>query len=191
MSTRALILATLAQLRKPVVDGGLAYGDKDSGNTLNGRPNPNSGDWFVSVHRGGLSGEQDLSLQEASSLKITISRRSNGFYDAIGPVLLEPSEGLDDRMDAIIAMMTNYQDAVRTAANQLIKGTAEYNALHPEVAVTVNGYVENLRFMGGDDDVTPRQGSWWAAEATETNAGVSVTLRFGLARRIQAIGSAT
>lgn len=190
MSMRALLLAVRDQHRKPISEGGLGYDDNSCETTLQGKPPAIAGDVFIGVHRGNVIQEKDLSDYRLYAVKVTVSMRMKSVpFDRIGPALLEDdTNGIDDIVDAIIAMMVNQQYDVMNAANALIKGTPEWCNIHTGVP-SHNGFLEPLRLLGVDDEPQLRSGAWWQAQPDEPNAGVTLSIRFGTGRRIQVLGS--
>jgi hypothetical protein len=191
MSVRALLLATVAQMRKPVADGGLGLDENTCDTTPpSGKPPPVAGDWFYGVHRGNVVLEKDESDYRVYAIKVTISARMQSVpWDRLGPELQERmADGMDDRVDAMIAMMTNQKYVVMNAANALIEGTQDWVNVNGGTA-THNGFIEPLFLLGEDDEPDLRSGAWWEAQPDEPKAGISLTVRFGKARRVQVLGS--
>lgn len=170
---RALLLAVRDQARKTVALGGLGFDDQKCDVTPGGKPHPRAGKFFMGIHRGGTQGVQVIPHERDYSIKITVSLRIEQPFDRVGHALLEDATtGLDDRADAIIAMMENYQYVIMNAANTYI-------------GASYNGFVEPLRFTGSEETQIVG-GDWFEAEQA-AQAGAINVLNFGRAKRIQLV----
>ncbi len=144
--------------------------------TPEGKPFPSSGDRFFAVHCSPFSGRSDLTLDELFSVNLTISLKGTHIaYDRWGPELLaRKTTGLLWYAGLLSSKLhMNYE--MMDLANSLI---LEFT--------TQNGYEVPLQFKNADVP-TIRGGDWWLAEANEPRMGMSITLYFGDANRIQTI----
>lgn len=177
----AMEQAILAQLRKEVADGGYGLTIKNSGEaaTPDGQPPPMAGQLWVSVYVGAVRAQQESSSEDEYQARVTISLRIDVPWDRIGPVTLQKARyGINDRVDAIKAILINHQYTIMNAANALI------NAAEPGVR---DGFVEPfLQVDCGDAELT--SGDWFHAEP-ETCAAARKTINLRGARRIQVIGN--
>jgi hypothetical protein len=187
---RALLQASLNQFRLSRSEGGLGLDELTSDITLKGKPPAVAGDLFYSVHRGGVNQEKDLSDYRQYAIQVTISSRMQGVpWDRIGPDLMDrEGDGLDDLMEEVAEMFQNYQYEIMNAANALIRGTQEWCDVHGGTP-TSNGFIEPLRLVAVDEEPQLRSGSWWWAQPDEPNGGITLSARFGTARRVQVLGS--
>lgn len=168
MSARALRLAADAHLASE-----LSLTEGQHAVVVDGRPPMISGQRFVGVHAGDWSNANNESLDEYIGLTVTITDRIGMFpFDRQGAEALEKAQtGLETFAEAVVAAIhSNY--VLMNAANALIVGT-------------VTTFVEPLRFRHGEKP-TYRDGTWFGAEP-EQDAGLSITVVFGDARRVQKI----
>lgn len=168
MSARALRLAAKAHL----IDE-FTLGDGVCDITPDGRPPPVCGQRFVSVHAGDWSNAASESLDERVGLKVTITDRMGVFpLDRHGLEALDKAQtGLETFAEAVVnALHMSYEHM--NAANVLIQGT-------------VTKFVEPLRFRLGQLDY--RDATWFGATDPDADAGLSITLTFGDALRVQKI----
>ncbi|VTT96561.1 unnamed protein product [Gemmataceae bacterium] len=189
MSARALLRAVEARLRsaavlndQPAQPVGRVCAARDDG-----RPPQNMGQWFYSVHHARAEAGTDgdvvdvVDLYHAVTVTIT-ARKAYAPDDRKGQVLVTAGDVID-RAEALAApgvVHGNYVD-VMNAANALIPGTAEYDAIHGG-GVTTNGFVEPLWLLGyGPCEEKPA--SWVGSrDAAEV---LAIAVRFGKARRLQ------
>lgn len=181
MSRRALLLAVRDQLRAlPPV--GLGYLPRECEVMYDGRPPPRAGAWFAAVHRGRRSGQlHSECLDYELEFFVTVTARVNVPVDRLGAALYEASEKLDDRVDAIVALVQRQGVAILTAANTLL-GSSFDQAGQPR------GFVERPYYLDDDNGRLVGDEHWWGL-ATEVPTGIAHTIRFGGARRVQALSS--
>lgn len=120
-------------------------------------------------------------LEETFGVQITVTVKLGQVpRDRIGTnAYLGPAgESLDDELRAIVALLHHDKGAypVLAAANVIL-------------GASVNGFIEPLRFTSGG---SPQQvgPDWFSAvttKSTQAVAGLSQTLQFGMAKRIQNI----
>lgn len=183
MSQRALLLAVKAEIQSL-----LGVGDETCDVMFDGRPKPAAGQEFYAIHPGEWAGEDtDAGLKEYFGVDITCTRRL-GYapMDQWGAeVLMKASEGLDAMLGKVRARMhMNY--TIQQEANNLINADG-----------VANGFVEVLRFRSGGRP-EPREAEWFGATESSppaggryAHAGISQTLTFDRAMRIQRVESQT
>lgn len=184
MSYRTLLLATRNRLRDTLVSGGLAYPSAVCEVQLGPEPPPVCGEKFVSIHEGSWQAEDIEGLSETFGLDVTVTFRvakvpedRQGTNALVGPT----GASLDEECRKIVACihLDKGGDAVLNAANTLLGGT-------------VNGFCEPPRFRGADIPRL-RGPDWFGAEDVSSgriqNMGLSQTLHFGGAKRVQTIES--
>jgi hypothetical protein len=155
---------------------------------FDGRPDPACGEWFVALHEGDWRvdesiGQADLSLPEAFGIQVTVTRKCGSApFGRIGTAKLAAQyRGLIAVCRQLIVQPTglhmNY--AVTTAANSTIGDEA-------------NGFFHPLVFRGAEP-TRPQGPAWFQARGTRSDppAGISKTLAFAEAQRVQTIESAT
>jgi hypothetical protein len=177
---RALRQAVLAQLRLPIASGGcgLDASTCDEG-PPDGQPPPKAGKLFVAVHRFRRRKVQMSSSEWEYSGCLTVSIRINEPWDSIGSATIQKTLlGVNDRCDAICAVMENAQYVVMNAANAIINATA---------GGPWDGFVEPFLLMDeGDAELV--SGDWFHAQP-EKSAAVRKTITMTGARRIQRLPS--
>lgn len=178
---RALLLATRARLRATVLLGGLAYENGQCEIGWDGQPPPMAGQVFVAVHPGAVRSDHDLSLRETVALDLTLSMKTGGLpVDRYGEQsVVLATTGIYARAEAIRALLhMNY-----TVLNDANAGQSY------SIGASDNGFVEPLKFLS----MTPPQErgpEWFWGESEfsgDAPAGLSITLSFGNAVRVQVI----
>jgi hypothetical protein len=168
-----------------------------------GKPPAVAGDVFVGVHAFGWDTEDVEGLFEHMGVKVTISmkmRRSPDDRWAQAAIYNLPDVGGNAAsprrsfpgiaQPGIIPMAEAIRvqlhldvnaDAILNAANLLI------DPYYGTGSQTLNGFVEPLVFAGGDSEPVERGASWWGAKAQDSHQGMSMTLTFMKAGRVQRI----
>lgn len=172
MSARALRLAAKAHL---VTQLSLGSGVCDV--TIDGRPLMICGQRFVAVHAGDWSNASNESLDELVGLQVTITDRVGVTpFDRHGVEELEKAQtGLETYAEAVVAAI-HMDYALMNAANALISASI----------AGVTKFVQPLFFRFGERP-RYRDGTWFGADPPDADAGVSITLTFGDARRVQKV----
>ena len=175
MSARALRLAVRNVLRSIHEPGGptlLIPNAESCEIVVDGRPPAFAGQRFVGIHAGDWSNTANESLDERVGLKVTITDRMGVFpFDRQAAEALDKAQtGLETFAEAIVCVIHGSNDVI-DLANTIIQGT-------------VTKFIEPLRFRFGERPVY-RDGTWLGAEDPEADAGLSITLTFGDARRVQ------
>lgn len=153
-----------------------------------GRPHPNFGQLFYSVHwSGGRGNDRNPQRHDVlAAVTVTITAKmANVPRDRRGLRATTPAELMDlvDQVAGPDVIHGNYD--VLAHANRLIEGTAEWVALHqPGGTATVNGYVEPLVLLdfGPEREATP---DWVASRSGDADNVYVIPVRFGDARRIR------
>lgn len=156
---------------------------------LGGMPHPAAGQVFYAVHPGGwetINGDYDLG--ETMGAKITVSKKLGDTPKdrTLTAAWSTPVSGLDALARAAILAIHRNQ-AVRAAANAILGATDALDG-------TPNGFETELWFQGADPEPVPRDYEWFGAAPPSGSVavmGISITLRFGLADRVQTIGGMT
>lgn len=143
-------------------------------------PAPVCDDLFVRIHPGEwncLTHDEGGDLDESYGVAVTISRRlPYAPADREGTeVLLKQTEGLME-VAALVRTQLHFSYAVINTANTTLGGS-------------VNGFVEPLRFRNAQTPAV-RSADWFSSEQAE-HCGLSTTLFFGGARRVQTLESMT
>lgn len=170
-----LLQAVLDHLR-----ASLALDESTSEVMPTGKPPAFSGDTFYVVHPGQIGTDQVEGLEETFGVDVTITLRTGSVpADRVGTeLILNTTTGIYARAAAVRAKLhMRYADVMNDANAALGSG--------------VNGFVEPLWFLGAGR-VQEQGAAWFSAKATTANpAGISLTLSFGRARRIQVIEEMT
>ncbi len=190
MSQRALLLSCRDVLQasktaSPPALVGLGLPQAQCDVLFDGQPPPGCGELFVALHPGEWTTEDIEGLNEVFGLDITVTVRVGVLpRDRMAPTSILASlagESLDQQLEAIRALL--HLDSVRdqwlNQANTYIGGTA-------------NGFVEPPRFRGGDRPQACGPdwfGTDWDGQGPLPPVGISQTLHFGGARRLQRIES--
>lgn len=174
MSVEALVDAVVARLR-----AALSLTDAECGAQPGGVPPHACGQLYVAVHEGDSSNDSATSIDERVGVLVTVTMR--GAY-APGDrrwqdVLRKPGSGLHPRCRAVRgAVHMDY--TVLAAANLAIGADAD-------------GFVEPLKWRGTSAPEW-KGPDWFGAEPDPSRlAGVTATIAFEDALRIQANGSTT
>ena len=141
-------------------------------------PAPACGELFIRIYPGNWSvigKDEGADLDEVYGVNICVTRRLNySPLDRTGTeVLIKATTGLED-VCALIRTYLHYNYTLMNAVNTALGGS-------------VNGFIEPLRFRDGGIPIV-RGADWFSAE-DETLAGLSQTLIFGGARRLQTVES--
>ncbi len=178
MSHRALLLATRDELREHLIINGKRLEDVHCECMVDGRPMPMSGEYFISVHPGGVRGTNPEVLLAVHQINITVTLRSSySPFDKTGTRMTTyEKEGIEDISQKIIEIVHMNYHLVNKANNYIKKEP-------PIVLNTVNRFIEPLRFQfysaarlaGGD---------WFHAQAHPESALIQA-ISFGEALRAQ------
>lgn len=181
MSLRALALACRDELREALAPAPWGLGADSVDLQIDGRPAADSGQTYVALHPGpwrGQSGDNDL--DEALGVYVTITRRlGESPADSTGVAIWGDADGIDALARKIVAVLHKSYAAIRRANEEHLELTG----------FAAGGFVEPLLFQdGGAPQV--RGPDWFGAvEEAEggpwANAGLSQTITFGGARRVQ------
>jgi hypothetical protein len=179
-------MAVLQQLRSPksanLFVSGMGYTAKQCDEGVpGGQPPPMAGQFWVSVHSVTKRDVQESSSEQEYTLQLTVSERIDVPFDRIGALTLQKGIlGVNDRCDAIGAMMKNAEYTVMNLANTIIN-------LDPNGPW--DGFVEPLLLAPGSaESARIEDGTWFHAGAEKLAAAVQ-TMTFQHARRIQGIGN--
>lgn len=184
MRKRALNQAVLAQLRKDVVDGGIAMPTNRSGLApLMGRPHAMAGDYYVGVWSGARRTTQRPhdGLDEYYSFIITVTLRINGKIpvDRLGTQKIDCVDGADDFADEIRMCIDKNRFTIMADALTIIQ--TGYASLKPL------GLTEPARFAGdGGWRLAGPEWSWAVPDSDPAN--MVMDLRFDGARMVQSYG---
>jgi hypothetical protein len=169
MSLDALITATVNQLRTAL---SLDETTCDEAAGDDGRPPNFAGQVFYGVHEGEWSNDSDLSLDERLGVHVTITLRT-----ALDPL---------DRLKLARSELRQRADAVRKTLHM---SYTVLNAVNVILGNTVNGLVEPLVFVDGGKNVV-RGPDWFGSDdINDGPTGLSRTLRFARALRVQTLES--
>lgn len=146
-----------------------------------GQPPPRCGKVFACIHQGPYTDSGGLmSINEAYGLTVTLTVRINEPFDRLGRDNLQKlTQGVNDRAAAIrLAVHNSYE--VLAIAN---------TALWAATALPVGGFIEPLWCESVD---TPSVvGSDWFHSEKGGEVGFACDVRFGRARRVQSLESAS
>ncbi len=175
MSMNAIIAGVVKHLRSK---SGLGLDDRMCDEQLDGQPPPNAGQLYYGVHSGswnGSSQESGETLDEYYGVNVTITLR-------IGNV---PT----DRRGVVAIRDLRKKAAECRAMLHMSYATINYANAHEEITSANNGFIEPLVFQNALNEQF-RGPDWFWAEGmdnAEANVGVSITLSFGNARRVQVV----
>jgi hypothetical protein len=185
VSLDALLLATVDYLRSP---SGLGLSSDQCDEQPDGQPPPVAGQVYYAVHEGEWTNNDDLALDEHFGLEITITLRSGVVprdRTAIG--ILRDLR----RRAAALRAKVHMAYGILDLAGGSYGGGVWTGGRGYSLAATDNGFVEPLVFLNAGRP-SPRGPDWFGAEgAADPPTGVSRTLAFGRARRVQTIESQT
>jgi hypothetical protein len=177
MSMEALLRGGAAFLQSA---DGLSLGTDQCDEQPDGQPPPTAKYPYYAVHEGDWSNDQTEYLNETYGFEVTITIRAGvAPVDRYAVVLKRELWQLAAQLRAKI----HGNDLLRIKANTFIDGQG----------VTVNGFVEPLRFRSAGK-VQPRDQAWFWADDYKGNSppsGLSITLVFGGAVRAQMIEGQT
>ncbi|WP_020474923.1 hypothetical protein [Zavarzinella formosa] len=165
-----LILATVEHLRSAA---GLSLSADVCDEQPDGQPPPNAGQVYYAVHEGAWTNTADESLDEYCGVCVTITLRAG--YAPRDRIALALLRDLRARRAAVRAAIHDNYDLMNLANTKL--GPA------------VNGFVEPLRFRDAGRPQTKGPDWFYAEAAGHPVAGVTVTLVFEKARRVQTLES--
>jgi hypothetical protein len=173
MSMNAAILGTVNFLRDPTI---LGLGKEVCDEQPDGQPPPTAGQIYYAVCEGSWTNNRTEYLDEEYGVEITITKRSS--HIPSDRVNIEIKRELRNKAAELRAKIHG-SDLWMMAANTLLNEATE------------NIFVEPLRFRSAEK-IVPRGPDWFFSEGDNRPAsGVSITLIFGQARRIQSIESQT
>lgn len=175
MSLRALALALRNTLRHR---GCLGLTEGQCEVTIDGQPPAGSGELFVAIHEGSWTNTGENHLDELYGMHITVSVRHPRFpEDRVHLLLTEDKIGLWYWCERIRACVHLNYDTILNGANAIIGPYA-------------NGFCEPPYFENGG---TPRRqgANWFSSKSQMPTAGVSQTLSFRAARRVQNMENVT
>ncbi len=164
-----------------IIRADLDYADGDCDCTHNGQPPPRCGDVFVAVwsrqERESLS---RTCLDEVYSVLVTVTLRSRLPFDR----LVQLRYKMATRLSAIRALIhkDSLDQRIIRAANTL----ADYSWTAPDKPA---GFFEGLAYEGMEP-IMEVDGEWFHAQS-QKYAGLAQTVRFGKARRAQALSKMT
>lgn len=176
MSANAIILGTVDFLRDPTNGLGLTASECDE--QPDGQPPPSMGQLYYAVSEGEWTCDTTEYLGESYGIEVTITVRAGvAPADRYGVMLKRTLRDLAAKVRAAI----HGNDLLRLAANKHIENDS----------VTVNGFVEPLRFKSAARIQVRGQDWFWAEgyEGSSPPSGLSITLTFGQAIRDQGIDS--
>lgn len=166
-----LILQTIAHLKTQ-----LALDATNCGEMIDGRPPPFAGQFFYSVDESQWENASDLSLDERLGVAITITLRADA----------TPA----DRMTTPLQELRRRARQVRVAVHMNYDLLNLVNAaINTEAGQTENGLVEPLKFMDGGRPMIRGPDWFWAEGEDQAITGISRTLIFRDALRVQTIES--
>lgn len=148
--------------------------------TFDGSPPANCPPVFYGVHYGQWSASRNESLDERLGVNVTVTYKLEATpWDRIGQeIIVKARKGLEALCGQVRATLIVNDIAVIVAANAIIDANQGGN-----------GFEEPLRFRDGGRP-TPQGGKWFKARNVQI-AGLSQTLQFRDARRVQKIEEAT
>jgi hypothetical protein len=166
----------------------LGYSNAQCARTPMGQPEPRCGNVFVSVwSHGGIGAKSKMYYEAIFGVSVTVTIRFTQPWDR----WVQHYDDLSQRVHAIhILIHTDiYNYSICRQADLL----ANFRPSGVPDLVRPAGFVEALWFQGADDRQT--QGPDWFHANIEspgkTDVGVSQELRFGGARRVQALATMT
>jgi hypothetical protein len=154
-----------------------------------GKPHPAAGQVFYGVHPGSWATQNgDYDLDEMMGVKVTVSMKlgTSPADRYLTALWMTPATGLDALARAAMLAVHRNQ-AVRLGANVYLGSTDLLDG-------SPNGFETELWFQGADGEPVPQGDEWFGTEpsvATQALKGMSVTLNFGLAERVQGIQGMT
>lgn len=193
MSMLALLTAVRDQIREPTTTSpapGLGVPSAECQVMFDGMPMVSQAwDYFVAVHEASWTSIDIEGFEEVYAVDVTVTIRvtkvpmSNfGPYGLIGPDMAASLLGKTEAIRALLHMDRNGYPVLHRA-NAII------NNPNPE-----NGFVEPLRFLSADK-AEVRGVEWFSTEIDSKTrtapVGLSKTLHFGHAKRIQVIENQT
>lgn len=179
MSMRALLLAVRDQLRDTKQ---LGLDNTNCEVTADEQPFPVAGEIFVAVWYGYWRNKDPngMSLDEDYGVNVTVSVRATRVAtDRIGPSLLAKAN------DGLLALCEQIRAAIHMDPEDSNTQAVVWRA-NKIIGATVNGFIAPLQFRDGGRP-TKRSGSWFGARGGKGVAGLSQTLTFTDANRVQTI----
>lgn len=180
MSARAARLAT-----RDILKTALSLNTDQCEVMPDGKPKPDAGELFVAVHPGYWHARDIEGLEEEFGVRVTVTMRLGAVpLDRAGP---SAQDLLDAGLDAKCRQ-------VMKALHLDVSGDAWLNAVNAYISADTpnapaTGFVEPLRFRDGGTS-EERGAEWfWAedAEHSDPPSGLSQTMQFGGAVRVQSI----
>lgn len=183
MSQTALMLAVVNRLKK-------YYGWGDDVIDIvprPGRPPATAGELFISVWDGGFSNDSFECRHDDHSFNITVTRRMPVTpYDRSAPELIHKAKiGLEAYANALASYIHTNRNGydILQLANKYIEEASPPTE-------TVYGFGEPPRFLHSSG-AEERGGDWFHADGAADMCGLSITLSFGKAIRVQSIALQT
>jgi len=179
VSRRALCLAV-----KDALQSKFGWGDDQCDVTEEGQPVSGAGELFVGVTEGGYRCGTQNSLDELHGVDVVISRRGPfSPHDRHGrTVINDVALGLEVLADQIKALV-HANETLRAKANDYVQ---ESVSAAGSVPGSIYGFCLPLWFKGVSRPQY-RDGAWFHSEQPERYAGLSVTVSFDGAERLQSI----
>lgn len=149
---------------------------------FDGMPQPVCGELFIAVHPGTWTNDSDTSLDESYTIYVTVTLRV-----AVVPMDRGGTHALANARDGLDAVVENVRRylhmsyAVIDDANNIINARANFN-----------DFIQPLKFTDAGTP-QPKGPDWFSAvpEESEAMVGISQTLTFRDARRVQVIEEQT
>lgn len=171
MSLNALINGVVKHLRSK---SGLGLDDRMCGEQIDGQPPPNAGQLYYGVHESSwTANDTDDALDEYFGVNVTITlRMGNVPADRRGLVVVH-----------------DLRKKARECVAMLHKNYAVLDFANAEIGAADNGFIEPLLFQNALNTQVRGPDWFWAegSDNADSNVGVSITLTFGGARRIQVV----
>ncbi len=198
MSQAALLMAVRDQLQELL---GLDVNSCEV--CFSGKPKPSCGELFVAVHPGpwrpdpdvGQGG--DVGWGEILGCRVTVTRRL-GYspMDRWGvEVYLKPQDGMDALLRKIVAHLAATSNGDLENQTRYLVMSAANDYIVQRDGAGAGQFFEPLRLVDGGS-LEEKGPEWFSApppdqDGGQYECGVSQTLQFGGARRLQGIGSVT
>jgi hypothetical protein len=182
MSQRALLLAVRDYLRQQ-----MQLTDAECDILYDGQPPPDCGERFIAVHAGEWRGGDVEARDDTFGVNVTVTRRTSyAPADRVVSPLTGPDFlALDKTLDQVASLL--HKDPAAAGSGTAYPVLALANAT---IGSAANGFVEPLTFRDGGRP-EPKGSDWFSAEPGQGVCGISQTLSFSGARRIQTNESQT
>jgi len=168
----------------------LSLGEAGCEAMFDGQPMPSSGEMFVALHPGGWRGiSQDADIEEEFSFLVTVTRRLG--YVATDRAMREVWAKATEGIEAVCRTIIVGKPAKVTSADYgLHMNLVIMAAANATITAGFAGFHEPVRFLDGGQPI--ERGPDWFSAGSETegkrmNAGISQTLTFGGAKRVQGL----